>query len=129
MNPPLLFVEDNEANATLYLRMLAQLGYRQVQWCQGGLEGLKAALTHPYGLYLIDLDLPDLDGLQVGLALRRHMAAGRLAPAPLVALTARTDTATRDEAEHLGFSAWICKPCTQDDLSRTLRAVGERRAS
>lgn len=83
MNPLLLFVEDNEANATLYLRMLAQLGYRhQVQWCQGGLEGLEAALTHPYGLYFIDLDLPDLDGLQVGLALRRHMAAGRLEPAP-----------------------------------------------
>ncbi len=129
MNPALLFVEDNEANATLYLRMLAQLGYRQVQWCQGGLEGLKDALNHRYELYLIDLDLPDLDGLHVGLALRRHMRAGRLTPAPLVALTARTDTATRDEAERLGFSAWLCKPCTQEDLERTLRAVGEKRAS
>ncbi|MCC6972382.1 MAG: response regulator [Anaerolineae bacterium] len=126
--PSLLFVEDNQANATLYLRMLAQLGYHKVQWCQAGIEGLKAALAHPFGLYLIDLDLPDLDGLQVGLSLRRHMTAARLKHAPLVALTARTDTATRDEAEHLGFSAWLCKPCTQEDLSRTLRAVWEKRA-
>lgn len=129
MSLRILFVEDNEANAQLYLRMLAQGGYKEVQLCLRGLEGLAAALTGSFELFLIDLDLPDLDGLHVGLALCRHMEAGRIPHAPLIALTARTDTATRNEAERLGFNAWVCKPCDQEDLNRTLTLVWETRST
>ncbi|CAG1009366.1 Response regulator ArlR [Anaerolineae bacterium] len=119
----LLLIEDHPQNARSFLRMLLKHGYEALDWEQTGISGLEIALRGTYGAILIDLDLPDLDGMHVGLALYGHMLKGRIPRVPLVALTARTDTSTRAEAERLGFSAWIAKPCTETTLIETLRKV------
>jgi DNA-binding response OmpR family regulator len=118
-----LLIEDHEPNAQSYLRMLQEAGYATVHWVQDGITGLEAGVTDKYDAIIIDLDLPGLDGMHVGLALYRQMQAGHVPATPLIALTARTDTATRDEAARLGFGAWIGKPCTAADLIETLRQV------
>lgn len=74
----LLLIEDHPQNARSFLRILQRQGYTHVDWEPTGISGLEKALSGHYQAILIDLDLPDLDGLQVGLALRRHMRAGRL---------------------------------------------------
>jgi CheY-like chemotaxis protein len=122
----ILLIEDNPPSAEVYVRMLAQSGYSDVTLQTTGLEGLEAACTGLYEVCFIDLDLPDVDGLLVGLALVHHMRRGRIPTTYLVALTARTDTRTRDEAQRLGFDAWIGKPCNASDLTTTLDLVTPR---
>lgn len=119
----LLLIEDHEQNGQIFLRMLDRAGYRDVDWQRDGLTGLEAGARGGYDAILIDLDLPILDGMQVALALYRQMREGRLTAMPLVALTARTDPATRAEAARMGFRAWLTKPCTADALAETLRRV------
>lgn len=116
----ILLVEDQEANACLYVRWLTEADGHTADVRLTGLEGLQAALDGAYQAYLIDLDLPDMDGLQVGLALARHMQSDRLPRAPIIAVTARADTSTRQEAARLGFDAMICKPFTGNDLKGLL---------
>ncbi len=122
----ILLIEDNLPSADVYVRMLAEFGYHDVTLETTGLEGLEAACTGRYEVCFIDLDLPDIDGLLVGLALVHHMRRGRIPTTYLVALTARTDTRTRDEAQRMGFDAWIGKPCSASDLTATLEQVTPR---
>lgn len=123
----LLLIEDHPQNARSFLRMLQRQGYTHVDWEPTGISGLEKALSGHYQAILIDLDLPDLDGMDVGLALYHRMRSGALPMVPLIALTARTDTATRAEAGRLGFRAWIAKPCTEATLIETIRTLTEGR--
>jgi DNA-binding response OmpR family regulator len=117
-----LMIEDDLMNAAVYRRVLEDAGYC-VSVQSDGMHGLRTALADPHDAIFIDLDLPDVDGLHVGLALARHMRQGRMRAIPLIALTARSDTATRREAGRLGFDAFISKPCDGADLLHVLDAL------
>jgi CheY-like chemotaxis protein len=120
----LLLIEDNPRNAELFIQMLRHQGY-QVTHEITGVGGLMAARRSPeaYDGYLIDFNLPDLDGLQVGLTLCTLMQQKRLKTAPLIALTAQTDKATQVRAERMGFDAFIGKPCTEEDLQAVIQQL------
>jgi two-component system, cell cycle response regulator DivK len=115
----LLLVEDNRDNAQLFIRILETAGY-DVTHTTRGLEGLKMARRQPYQVILLDFDLPDIDGSQVGLSLRKSAKA-----AAIIALTAKADKTTRNKAKLFGFNAFISKPCTDEDLLNTIKAVLE----
>ncbi len=126
----ILLIEDNQANADIYKTSLQLRLDAEVTHMLTGIDGVQAARNHnDFEVILIDFDLPDLHGTQVGLALYHLMRRGKLKPAVLVALTAQTDKATRDEAERLGFDAFLCKPVTEADLVSVLQqlqiAVGD----
>ena len=74
-------------------------------------------------LILIDFDLPDIHGSQVGLALATMMQKSAIKAVPLVALTAQSDKATQAKAEKLGFDGFIGKPCLEQDLIDIIRQV------
>jgi len=112
----ILLIEDNQGNADIYIRMLAQNGYKDVVHKLSGVEGLLAARQEPHGLILIDFDLPDIHGLQVGLSLATLMQKQRIKTVPLVALTAQSDVASQTVAERFGFDGFVGKPCLEDDL-------------
>jgi CheY-like chemotaxis protein len=119
----LLLVEDNIQNAEIYLRVLRERGQHEVIHGLNGLDGLLAARQEPFDAILIDFDLPDVHGLQVGLALYHLMRRKRIRQAPLIALTAQSDKATQAEAGRVGFDAFIAKPCTDDELLETIRQL------
>jgi two-component system chemotaxis response regulator CheY len=119
----LLLVEDNAQNAEIYLRVLRERGHHEVIHSLNGLDGLLAARQAPFDAILIDFDLPDVHGLQVGVALYHLMRRKRIKQAPLIALTAQSDKATQVEAGRVGFAAFIAKPCTEDDLLETVRQL------
>ncbi len=113
----LLLVEDNRDNAQLFMRILETAGYEATHTPRG-LEGLKMARQEPFQVILLDFDLPDIDGSQVGLSLRKSAKS-----AAIIALTAKADRATRSKAKLFGFNAFIAKPCTDEDLLNTIKAV------
>jgi DNA-binding response OmpR family regulator len=115
----LLLVEDNLENAQLFIRILETAGY-EVTHTTRGLEGLKMARQQPYRVILLDFDLPDIDGSQVGLSLRKSART-----AAIIALTAKADRTTRNKAKLFGFNAFVSKPCTDEDLLSAIRAVLE----
>lgn len=119
----LLLVEDNAQNAEIYLRVLRERGHHKVTHSLNGLDGLLAARQEPFDAILIDFDLPDLHGSQVGLALYHLMRRKWIKQAPLIALTAQSDKATQVEAGRVGFDAFIAKPCTEDDLLETVQRL------
>jgi CheY-like chemotaxis protein len=120
----ILLIEDNLRNAELFVQMLRHQGY-QVTHEVSGIGGLKAArrFSAGYDGFLIDFNLPDLDGMQVGLSLCTLMQRKQLKIAPLIALTAQADEVTRARAERMGFDAFISKPCTEEDLQAVIHQL------
>jgi CheY-like chemotaxis protein len=117
-----LLVEDDLENARLFTRILETANYSVVHATRG-LDGLKAARQQKFRAIILDFDLPDIDGSQVGLALRRGIGG-----TPLIALTAHADTLTRNKARAFGFDAFIAKPCTDQDLIRTVQTLIQKSA-
>src|SRR5258708_31583730 len=103
--------------------MLGSNGYKDVLHQPSGVEGLNAARREPFDLILIDFDLPDIHGLQVGLSLATLMQKQRLKTVPLVALTAQSDVASQTIAERLGFNGFVGKPCLENDLIDVIRQL------
>ncbi len=117
-----LLVEDDVENAKLFTRILETANY-SVTHATRGLDGLREARQRKFRAIILDFDLPDIDGSQVGLALRRGIGA-----TPLIALTAHADTLTRNKARAFGFDAFIAKPCTDQDLIRTVQTLIQKTA-
>jgi DNA-binding response OmpR family regulator len=113
----LLLVEDHIDSAKLLVRLFQSIGYDVVHKTHG-LEGLKAAREETFDAVLLDFDLPDIDGSQVGLLLR---SATR--KAPLIALTAKSDKITRTKAKIFGFDAFIAKPWDVVELMNTVQEL------
>jgi CheY-like chemotaxis protein len=115
----LLLVEDNIENAKLVIRILSTAGY-EVTHKVAGLDGMAAARNENFDVILLDFDLPDIDGSQVGLALRK-----RLPKVPIIALTAHADRINRAKAKSFGFTAFIPKPFTDDELLQVLQTLSQ----
>jgi CheY-like chemotaxis protein len=113
----LLLVEDNVESAQLMVRLFNSTGYDVVHKTHG-LEGLKAAREETFDAILLDFNLPDIDGSQVGLLLRPS-----LKNVPIIAITAHADKITRNKAKVFGFSAFIPKPWSVVDLMDTLNTL------
>ena len=113
----LLLVEDNIENAKLVMSILKTDGF-EVMHTVSGLEGMSLARKDTYDGILLDFDLPDIDGSQVGLALRKRLPA-----TPIIALTAHADRLTRSKAKIFGFNAFISKPFTDEDLLGTVHKL------
>ncbi len=119
----ILLIEDNQSNADIFLQMLRLHGYTQIVHKLSGVEGLREARSQAYDIILIDFDLPDVHGTQIGLALATLMQKQRMKAASLIALTAQSDKASQANAERLGFDAFIGKPCLDSDLMDIIRQV------
>ncbi len=112
----ILMVEDNDINRLLLETMLHKQGHA-VTAAPGGAEGVEAAAAGACDLILMDISMPQVDGIE---ALRRIRKRG-LAPAtPAVALTAHA--AAEDHARILeaGFAEVLTKPVSQQDLAAVI---------
>jgi len=102
-----LLVEDNQDNADLVIRILKPAGY-EVRHITRGLEAAQAARTYRPDLILLDFNLPDIDGRNLILTLKRQLG-GVKAP-PIIAVTARTGQIEEKVAERFGCDAFVRKP-------------------
>ena len=113
-----LLIEDDEAFAFSLAEYLADRGYHLAAVSEG-FKGLDEA-RKGYGSILLDLGLPDVDGIQLIPRLKE------IAPsAPIIVLTGRDDATTAVEAMKSGAYDYITKPVDLEELFLTLKRVDE----
>jgi diguanylate cyclase (GGDEF)-like protein/PAS domain S-box-containing protein len=102
----LLIVDDNELNRDVLSRRLGQKGYA-VTVAAGGPEALVAVAGARFDLVLLDVEMPNISGLEVLGRLRQRYTQTQL---PVIMVTARTDGADIVEAFRLGANDYVTKP-------------------
>jgi two-component system, cell cycle response regulator DivK len=120
----ILVVEDNAKNMKLFREVLVASGYETLEATTGG-EAVHMAWEHTPDLVLMDIQMPDIDGVE---ALRRLRADGRTASIPVVALTAQAMQGDRERFLAAGFDGYVSKPVNVRDFIGTVREHCERRA-
>ena len=113
----ILVVEDNEKNMKLFRDVLDASGYRTLEAKTGG-EAVEMTTTHAPDLVLMDIQLPDIDGVQ---ALQRLRNDDRTASIPILALTAQAMQGDRERFLAAGFDGYISKPVNVRELIATVR--------
>lgn len=121
--PRILIIEDNPTmSRTLALFLIAE-GYRVNSVCNGR-DGLDTFRTSDVDLLILDLMLPDLDGLSVCHSVREHSAT------PIIMLTAKTTENEIVEGLEAGANDYVCKPFgTRELLARVRRCLRNTVAS
>lgn len=123
----LLLAEDNVVNQTVARHMLESLGF-QVDVVANGVEALKAATERSYSLILMDCQMPEMDGYQTTLEIRR--AEGAESHTPIIAMTASVMQGDAQRCFDSGMDDYLSKPVRSEDLeSAILRWVRPVRKS
>ena len=113
----ILVVEDNEKNMKLFRDVLQASGYRLLEATTGE-RAMALAAEHQPNLVLMDIQLPDIDGVE---ALGRLRADARTASIPVVALTAQAMHGDRERFLDAGFDAYISKPVDVVEFVKTVK--------
>ncbi len=85
-----------------------------------GLEALEQLALHPLALMVLDLNMPDMHGLEVLRFVRSHNAYRRI---PVIVLTTRADDASRGAVMEAGASMYLTKPFTPQVLASRVREL------
>ena len=116
MNPVALIIDD-EAQIRRLLRLVLEAESYRVHEAETGQQGLIEIANHKPAVILLDLGLPDLDGLQVLKRLREWSEA------PVIVLTVRDDVQEKVAALDAGADDYVTKPFSTPELLARLRAA------
>ena len=116
----ILLAEDNLVNQKLALRLLEQMGYR-ADLASNGLEALESVARQTYDVVLMDVQMPEMDGLEASRRITRDTAAG--ARPYIIAMTANAMQGDREMCLEAGMDDYIAKPIRVPKLIEALRQV------
>jgi two-component system, cell cycle response regulator DivK len=119
--PQVLVVEDNPRNMKLFRDVLHGSGCRTLG-ASTGEEAVALATEHRPNLVLMDIQLPDIDGIE---ALYRLRADVRTASVPVLALTAQAMEGDRERFLAAGFDGYLSKPVNIADFVATVKRYCE----
>lgn len=112
-----LLVEDNPINQRVATEMLARAGIR-VDSADNGLTAISSIKTNSYDAVLMDVQMPEMDGLEVTRIVRTELNMQEL---PIIALTAHTMTGDRDRCLDAGMNDYLPKPIDRLALFQVLK--------
>ena len=115
-----VLVVDDEPQIVRALRINLRARHFEVFTAQTGAEALAEAAGHPPDVVILDLGLPDLDGVEVIAGLRGWTDA------PIIVLSGRADSTDKVEALDAGADDYVTKPFGMDELLARMRAVVRR---
>lgn len=118
----ILVVDDEDALRDVVCEMLEALGYRTLQ-ANGADDALLLMRENPPDLVLTDIMMPNADGFTL---IRRMRSNEALASIPIVVLSARATSETRDSATRIGADAFMPKPFTSHELEEVVRGFIDR---
>jgi signal transduction histidine kinase/DNA-binding response OmpR family regulator/putative methionine-R-sulfoxide reductase with GAF domain len=110
----ILVAEDNVVNQTLAVRMLEKCGH-DVRVVGTGKEALAALLQHAFDVVLMDVQMPDLDGLETTAAIRAQ-ERGTARHLPIIAMTAHAMQGDQERCLAAGMDGYVTKPMQAADL-------------
>lgn len=120
-----LVVDDMQVNRLVTRKLLAKLGH-SVDEAADGIEAVSAVAKQPYDVVLMDLQMPNLDG--IGATRQIRALGGEKARIPIVALTANALAGDREDILAAGLDEYLSKPIARDRLIEVLAVVTEGRA-
>jgi two-component system KDP operon response regulator KdpE len=115
-----ILVIDDEPQIIRALRINLRVRHYEVIAASSAAEALELAAKHPPDLVILDLGLPDMDGVEVIHGLRGWTEA------PIIVLSGRTDSTNKVEALDAGADDYVTKPFGMDELLARIRAVSRR---
>lgn len=122
----ILLVEDNALNRQIATELLRAEG-AQMAVAEGGLQGVSMATEHAnaYDVIIMDVQMPDLDGLEATRRIRAHAQERRLPVLPILAMTANASSADRSDCLAAGMNEHVAKPIDIDEVvARLLKLLG-----
>ena len=117
--PLILLAEDNAINQRVAILLLEKLGYR-VDVVENGVEALAAVAEKDYAAVLLDVQMPEMAGLEAARRIRADDSPARNPQVPLIALTAHARTQDRQRSLESGMDDHLAKPINSASLGRTL---------
>jgi PAS domain S-box-containing protein len=115
----ILLVEDNQFNQLIATTFLAKLGY-QIDLANNGLEALQAIQNHSYDLILMDMQMPEMDGLTATKLIRQSPENSHLR---IVAMTANAMPEDRQACLDAGMNDYISKPINMQEIIRLVSSL------
>jgi PAS domain S-box-containing protein len=115
----ILVVEDNQVNQLLATVLLGKAGHR-IDVAGNGLEALDAVSARPYDLVLMDVQMPEMDGIEATKRIRAM--AGPVARIPIIAMTANAMKGDRERLLAAGMNDYVSKPIDKGQLFLAIAA-------
>jgi CheY-like chemotaxis protein len=122
-----LLAEDNEVNQKLARRLLEKRGHR-VTVATNGFQAVQALEKQPFDLVLMDMQMPEMDGLEATAAIREKEKFSGL-HTPIIALTAHAMKGDKERCVAGGMDGYLAKPIRSQELDELLAKYTSRRAA
>ena len=119
----ILLAEDNLVNQKVSMRILERLGYTPTL-VANGVQALEAVQSRPYDLVLMDVQMPEMDGIEATQAIRNILDAHR--QPVIIAMTAHAMGGDRDACLAAGMDDYISKPVRIETLIQRIEQFGAR---
>jgi len=116
----ILLAEDNPVNQKVAARVLKHLGY-QADIVGNGQEAIKAIANKSYDLILMDVQMPEMDGLEATKYIRKQELELQTPPIAIVAMTGNATDDDQNFCRDAGMSDYISKPIQIDKLKNILQ--------
>ena len=117
---PILVVDDSPTIRRMVKAALAELASAGFVEAGSGLEAIERLTLTPVSLMVLDLNMPDMHGVEVLKFVRRHPSYQKL---PVIVLTTRGDDVSRQAALDAGATLYLTKPFTPGALASESRAL------
>jgi PAS domain S-box-containing protein len=117
----ILVAEDNPTNQQVALGLLKKLGV-VAEAVEDGLQALQALQTAHYDLVLMDMRMPEMDGVEATRRIRRDDSPVQNRQIPIIAMTANIQQTDRDLCRQAGMNGFLSKPISSDALYQAIAA-------
>ena len=115
-----ILIVDDAATVRMYHRAILESAGYAVEEAVNGIEALEKALTAPYDLYLVDVNMPKMDGYAFLRELRSH---GELPQAPAIMISTEAEAIDQNKAYEAGANLYLVKPTRPDVLLGYVRLL------